>query len=542
MQQILPRILLRFVGAVDLDRVIDETLAEVGRVAGADRSYLFRYRTDGAHLDNTHEWCRPGVPSQRQALQRVPEDLFPWWMQQLRRNEIVHIRDVGELPPEAQPERELLAAQGITSVLVLPVWVDDELAGFVGMDELGAARSWRSARVELMRVVSEAIGRGIGMERRRVERERRQMQQLVSSRRLSSMALMAGGAVHDLNNMLTVVMSYARLIQETAPGEDPGEDAAEILEASERAAALTSRLLGFGRDEGHPARATDLNDLLRSLRPLVERTLGDRIELSLDLAAEPVHAVVVPSHLEHAVLNLVINARDAMPQGGELTVRTASVGREGAQEVALEVTDSGTGVSESIRDQIFEPLFTTKGVGRGTGLGLALVQEALRQSNGRVEVDSESGRGATFRLVLPRAEPDDPRMDARREPPPRGADQRVLLFEREPTVTVVLRRMLLAHGYRVVLPPEGTWSERPHVPADVPHVPADVELVVAELDVGSAASGSLLAATRGRPTVFLLGQGVTPPTLDTGTYWLRKPFGKDVFLHTVHDALQAHSR
>jgi signal transduction histidine kinase len=243
-----------------------------------------------------------------------------------------------------------------------------------------------------LRIIRESRAKAAADQRARREIEER----LLQSRRLEAVGRLAAGVAHDFNNVLTVVFAEA-----TRLGRLPGPaaaSAANIREAAERASALTRQLLSFGRRHHVEPELLDIGDVVRQLEKLLAKFVGDPITVELDLAEDLARVRADRTELEQVLLNLVTNARDAMPNGGVVRIRT---GRAEGDAVFLSVTDEGTGIDEAVRARLFEPFFTTKEIGKGTGLGLATVQAIVTQLGGEVRVDSRPGAGATFTVVLP---------------------------------------------------------------------------------------------------------------------------------------------
>ena len=244
-------------------------------------------------------------------------------------------------------------------------------------------------------------------ESRRHESERLQVQKMEAIGRL------AGGVAHDFNNVLTAIFGYSDLLIEQFTDDDPRRaDVQEIRHAAERAAALTRQLLAFSRKQMMQPRVLDLNEVIGNLEKLLTRLIGEDITLKIRKDVQLWSVLADPSQMEQVLMNLAANARDAMPEGGGLTVETANIELESAGSsrpglqpgayVTMTVTDTGTGVPESVRSLMFEPFFTTKEQGKGTGLGLATVYGIVKQTGGSVYVDSEEGAGTRFVVYLPR--------------------------------------------------------------------------------------------------------------------------------------------
>ncbi len=300
-------------------------------------------------------------------------------------------------------------------------------------------------------------------QRKRTEEElARTAQQLRQSQKLEAIGQLAGGVAHDFNNLLSVILSYSTMLLQDAPAGGPMRaDLEQIAEASQRAASLTRQLLMFSRRQVLAPRILEVNETIDGLGKMLERLIGENIELSFALSATGrVH--VDPGQLEQVLINLVVNARDAMTDGGRVAVKTSDVqvgvdpgseklGLEPGRYTAISVSDTGIGVDPEIQSRIFEPFFTTKGVGKGTGLGLSTVFGIVKQSGGEVSVVSRPGEGATFTVYLPRVD-GPPRASEAPEangPGPRGAET-VLLVEDDEQVRTVVKTILERQGYAVL--------------------------------------------------------------------------------------------
>ena len=298
----------------------------------------------------------------------------------------------------------------------------------------------------LVRIVGSA--RDI-TERKLAEEERERLQaQLIQSQKMEAIGRLAGGVAHDFNNILAAILNYATFIQQNpdAP-KSIAEDAAEIVKAGERAAALTRQLLVFSRRETPRLEHLDLTEVVVEYARFLERTLGEDVELRLGLAPHVKPVLADRLHIEQVLLNLAVNARDAMPQGGVLTISTQQVAPD---RVRLSVDDSGSGMSSEIAERAFEPFFTTKAAGQGTGLGLSTVYGIAKSLGGTAKL--ESGKdGTTVRIELPisdRAEGQDPQRSDRE--PPRSRPLTILVVEDEDQLRTLIARMLKLDEHVVV--------------------------------------------------------------------------------------------
>jgi signal transduction histidine kinase len=259
--------------------------------------------------------------------------------------------------------------------------------------------------IEYVRDISEA--------RRAAEALREKEEQLRQAHKMEAVGTLAGGVAHDFNNLLTAILGYADLLRrETADGSTGRQRVEEIIRAGNRAAALTRKLLAFSRKQVLSPRTLDLNAVLIDMGDMLRRLIAEDIELVILPAQGPTGVRADPQQIEQVVLNLVVNARDAMPSGGTIVIRTEEVqvdvhhvGRNPeavpGRHVCLQVQDQGVGMDTAILARIFEPFFTTKDVGKGSGLGLYIVHEIIEEHDGCIAVDSEPGKGTTFLIRLP---------------------------------------------------------------------------------------------------------------------------------------------
>jgi two-component system cell cycle sensor histidine kinase/response regulator CckA len=386
--------------------------------------------------------------------------------------------------------------------------------------------------------------------RRLLEEKLRQAQKMEAVGRL------AGGIAHDFNNLLTVINGYAAMaVGRTRPNDPLHGPLSEVQKAGERAADLTRQLLAFGRKQILQPRVIDLNALVGEMTRMLKRLIGEDVELIVALDPRPCRAMVDPSQFEQVLMNLAVNSRDAMPGGGKITVETRNVevgpprgrGRHDVQPgryVRLTVSDTGHGMDEATRSHLFEPFFTTKGVGKGTGLGLAVVEGIVRQSGGHVDVDSEVGRGTAFRIHVPAVE--EPVAPASRGsvnglPVPSGTET-VLLVDDDDGVRTFIGKVLRAGGYEVLEAGDGEAALR----AARDH-PGPIHLLVTDV-IMPRMSGRKLAdlLTGERPGLkILFASGYSTEIvgrheiLEGGGNYLPKPFSPSALSRKVRELLDA---
>ena len=395
----------------------------------------------------------------------------------------------------------------------------------------------------------------IAMHLARMLKDRQLRDTLAHGQRLQAVGELTGGIAHDFNNLLTVIQGNAELLDERYRDSDihASKLAAMINTAACRGAELTARLLAFARRQPLDPRPTSVNGLIEEMHGLLNRTLGGHVELQLKLHQGLWPALIDPAQLETALLNLVINARDAMPEGGKLMIETANQElASGYAESRVEVTpgdyvlvavsDTGTGMAPEVRERVFEPFFTTKKKGRGTGLGLSMVYGFVKQSNGHVAIYSEPGEGTTVRLYVPRSIEDAARAKKRvNEPLPRG-EARVLLVEDNDLVRKYTRDQLATLGYRVEAAADGLEAKT-ILESDRP-----IDLLLTDVILPGGMSGRDLAtlAEELRPGLKVLYMSgytenaiVHHGRLDPGVTLLSKPFKRADLARKVHEVLVA---
>jgi PAS domain S-box-containing protein len=398
----------------------------------------------------------------------------------------------------------------------------------------GPPRNWAGA--ERMVVTARDIGA-----RERLERE------LAQSQQMAVLGRFAGGVAHDFDNLLTAIQGYASLmLRDVRPGDPQREGLEEIRQSSERAAGLTRQILAFGRRHAAESGPVDLNRLIGNLVRLLPPLIGDDLALVTVLAPSIAMVRADPGHLEQVVMNLVVNARDAMPDGGRLTIATAnehitdfdsraSPELPPGHYVMLTVRDTGSGIDPATLPSIFEPFFTTKERGRGLGLGLATVYGIVKHCEGHIDVESAPGRGTTVRIYLPMARAES----GAGGPSATRSSRIILLVEDEEPIRLFAKAALEEQGYRVLEAGHG-WEALMRLS----EFDGAVNLVIADVmmpEMGGTELARRLAVERpGLPILFLSGytddemtlRGLGPPSA-----FVQKPFTPDVLARRVRELL-----
>jgi signal transduction histidine kinase len=372
---------------------------------------------------------------------------------------------------------------------------------------------------------------------------------LRQSQKMEAVGHLTGGIAHDINNLLTGIIGSLDLVRRRMATDRPG-DIPRFMDAAStsalRAAALTHRLLAFARRQSLDTRPNDINRLVASMEDLLHRTLGEQIELQSTLAADLWTAFADANQLENALLNLAINARDAMPDGGRLTIETANAvldtdytslhaDVEPGDYVVVSVSDTGTGMPPDVVTKAVDPFFTTKPVGEGTGLGLSMIYGFAKQSGGHLRIYSEVGQGTTVKLYLPRALQDAVDLDTSAVDTPRGQGETILVVEDDTTVRLIVSDVLEELGYHVLVAPDA----RPAIP--LLRSDQRIDLMISDV-VLPHINGRKLAeiARASRPdlkVLFVSGYAENATfrgdVLDSGMDMLTKPFALDALAAKV---------
>jgi len=444
------------------------------------------------------------------------------------------------------------------AVLAIPLIIQDRVIGALGVGDR-AGRVFDVDEIRLARAFADQAA--IALENARLYARAQQacedlsriQDQLLQAQKMEAIGRLAGGIAHDFNNLLMVISGHGQLLLPQFHSEHPLRPSLEAInDTAERAAGLTRQLLAFSRQQVLQPRVLDLNAVVADLAPMLRRLIGEDVELATALDPALGHVKADAGQLAQVVMNLAVNARDAMPRGGRLMLETANLVLDAAYtrrhvEVApgpyvmLAVSDTGTGMDAPTRARVFEPFFTTKGPGQGTGLGLATSYGIVKQSGGTIWVYSEPGRGTTFKIYLPRVdEPVDVSAPRRDPAEPAFGSETILLVEDEERVRALVRTILAHHGYTVLdapHPDEALVTSARHL--------GPIHLLLTDV-VMPQMSGPGLAdrLTPTRPEMKVLYMSgytdnavVQHGVLAPGAAFLQKPFTPDQLARTVRDVL-----
>jgi len=445
----------------------------------------------------------------------------------------------------AEANRQLTAANRELAKLyqqisLLMAQADSEL----GSSEEDPATSRQPVEVEEM---LSRVGRLITGYKRLEE-------ELRHSQKMEAVGQLAGGIAHDFNNVLNVIIGYSHLLlQQLPPGDRAHRRVEEICKAGERAAGLTQQLLAFSRKQVLQPRIVNFADTLRETSGMVKRVIGENIAVATKIHDDVARVTIDPSQVQQVILNLAVNARDAMPGGGKLTLELSTVDLDDSYArvhkiaagsyVMLAVSDNGSGMTPEVRQRAFEPFFTTKEVGSGTGLGLATVYGIVRQSGGHIWLYSEPGAGTTFKIFFPSVvEGEDQVRDESPADGLSGGTETILVVEDDPAVRALVEEILGSKGYKVLVAEDG---HKALLTAEQYRGPIHLLLTDVVLPkMGGKEIASRLGALRpGIKVLFMSGytghSSIEHGTLDAGVDFLPKPFGPKVLFERVRTALNS---
>jgi two-component system cell cycle sensor histidine kinase/response regulator CckA len=470
---------------------------------------------------------------------------------------VVSIPDVAQLPPEAEAEKRAFLSQGIRSLLCVPMVYGGNLIGFLGFDSGGKGKDWSEEIITLLTIIGEIFAHAL--ERLWVEGEKKKLEeQLRQSQKMEAIGRLAGGVAHDFNNMLTGIIGYADLLLLSLNRDHPlvGK-VEEIKKAGKRAASLTQQLLAFSRKQMLQPKVLDLNLVVNDLKKMLQRLIGEDIELETHLESNLFRVKVDPNQMGQVLMNLVVNARDAMARGGRITIETANVvldqayGRKKGVSlqpgpyVLLEVRDTGIGMDPETRSHIFEPFFTTKELGKGTGLGLSTVYGIIKQSGGYIWVDSQPECGTAFQIFLPRAEGESAlKQSDPHSPPLFQGSETILIVEDNELVRNLTSEALRQFGYSVIEASGGDPALK-----IIQENGEKIDLLLTDVVMpglnGRELADQVLSSRPGIKVLYMSGYSdnaiVQHGILSPGLAFIEKPFSPETLAEKVRQVLHASS-
>jgi signal transduction histidine kinase len=537
----------------DVDRAISDGLAAIGALACVDRVHIFLFSDDGVLLSNSHEWYGIGIAPQFNSMAELPSTMLPWLTARLRRREIVKVERVSDLPAEAAAEKQLFESQSTRSALVVPMTAAKGVIGFLGFEAVKAEKTWAGEDIALLRTVGEIFASAL--ERKRAEVERKLLEaQLVQTRSLENVAKLAGGVAHDFNNLLGVILNYSDMMKREVTEPRHIGYLTELHESARQAAHLTRQLLLIGRRGVVAPIPLDLNEAIESLADLLRRALGEHIALKLELTKDLGIVRLGLPQIEQVILNLTLNAREAMPTGGAFTLATETVELDGdyaarfidlkpGRYTLLTASDTGVGMTPEVAARALEPFFSTKAA-FGTGLGLSTVHGIVKQAGGHLIFATAPGAGCTVRVFFPVVEdslPPKPKATPSGSPK-KGAGETILVVEDSASVRKLVTHALSQNGYRVLEASTPIQALQILHQSDKPIDLLLTDVILPEMS-GRILADRMKEQGKVRRVLFMSGyeddlvarQGV----LNEGVRLLQKPFLEPELLREVRMALDA---
>lgn len=548
------RLLARFASCAssEIDEHIQTSLAETGTLLDVDDVSVILVSPTTATWSLAYEWRVPHAPDLLSTYHDVPAGAFPWTERYLEEREVLQIDRIDDLPPEAAPERQRYEIEGVKSIIDIPFRSSSGPAkGCIAARSYGRERCWTPEEIQQFHMIGDTIV--TALERKHTEADRAHLaEQLVQSQKMESVGRLAGGVAHDFNNMLVVILGYSELLQQSLPADSPCcTFLTEIMTAGERAKNLTRQLLAFSRKQVLEMRVLDLDEVVREMEKMLQRLLGEDVRVELHTGAGGAYVKADPSQMEQILLNLCINARDAMADGGILAIETGVIyldehyasihpGVRPGPYAMLSVSDTGCGMDENTRLRAFDPFFTTKEKGKGTGLGLATVFGIVKQHGGDISVYSEPNHGTTFKVYLPQVQeavrPGSRDVD---DTPIRGHGETILVIEDETAVRRLACQMLLRLGYNII------EAQNPEECLDHMRSSEQIDLLLTDVIMpemnGRQLQKHVLAIRPGMKTLFMSGYTENAiahhGVLDTGIHFLAKPFTENTLSRKVWETL-----
>jgi PAS domain S-box-containing protein len=537
--------------------MLDILVRDIGETLGLDRCLLFDCDRGRDLAVGMCEWLNRGNPEATSILRDYPLESFrdSWRQMWSTHAPIESHADAVALPLATEGSGPYVHGElRIRSLLWYPFCLRADGFFMIAINQVGRRREWR--RDEITFIESAAAQVNLALQKQRMLAERaRAEDQLRQSQKMEAIGRLAGGIAHDFNNLLTAIIGYADLMKDKLATDHPLRRHVEgILQVANRASSTTHQLLSFSRRQVIRTRTLKLNALVAQLESLLRRLIGENIELVVRLAPDAGRVRVDPGQLELALVNLAVNARDAMPGGGTLAMSTSTcrLDADAASRLHLAagtyacivVADSGVGMDDETRRHLFEPFFTTKDLGKGTGLGLSSVYGIVNVAGGGIQVDSALGRGSTFTVYLP--------LDEATESTPThaaeisgagGGTETILMVEDDDTLRSLLGETLSARGYRVLSAHDGDEALR--LAAGAGHMDLVLSDVVMPRMDGPSLVRALLPRFPGIRILFMSGYTADAfaDDPDLARYpVITKPFNIDDLARAVREAIDAGKR
>lgn len=538
------------------DGVFTSSLERIASRLGIDGASIFLHDSaDHSTLQRAWEWHHEKAPEC--SLDRVPVAGFPWATALASSHAVVTISDSAALPEEARAEQLNLERFGIRSAAAAIIGAGEKTSGYLFLRLHHKSRTWTAEEEQFILIAAGIFSNAVVRRDAALEREKLQAQ-LLQSQKMEAVGKLSGGIAHDFNNMLVPIVGYSDSILSSAPHDAPWiNEIREIKRSAESAASLTRQLLSFSRKQIIARKELDLNGLIQTLQNMLRRVIGENINLRTELDPDLWTIAADSGQIEQCLMNLTVNAKAAMPNGGAIHISTDMVDSEDTQFqcppgrklhglfIRLTVRDTGCGMDAATVARIFEPFFSTKGE-EGTGLGLSVVYGVMEEHGGWVSVDSAPGKGTAFSLWIPALhEPLPKPMDtglAVAPPLPKGSGQRILLIEDEPGVLAFVSAALRQHGYAILSANCGSAARQIFT-----QEAENIDLIMSDVVLPDTTGVQLLEEFfLVRPDLKALltsgyseKQSLVDLVKKRGLFFLHKPYTLIQLLEAVHNALMA---
>ena len=532
---LLNKIITASASGLEPEAILDTACRELARTFDVPQAAAALINEDRTEASVVAEYLAEGRPSILDTIIPLKANLA---FQDLLDNKAPSVVYNARSDPRLEPIHDLIRKRGTVSLLILPLVVEGKVIGGLGLDAI-EPRTFSAEEVSLARNVADQVTGALAQARLQEQRKRLE-DQYRQAQKMEAVGRLTAGIAHDFNNLLTAINGFAGLLRFELSSDAPRQELVEkILHSGQRAADLVRQLMTFSRKQIIEPQVLNLNTVVTDMNKMLRRIIGEDIELQTQLELRLWSVKVDPMQIGQVIANLAVNARDAMPAGGQLIIETANVvldedytashlEAQPGEHVLLVISDTGVGMSEEVKAHLFEPFFTTKELGKGTGLGLATVYGIVTQSGGHIWAYSEEGQGSAFKIYLPRVE-----KIAQATPRPRAlidvpsGDETILLVEDDESVRDLARNVLQSHGYTIIEARNGQEAL-----SVAKHHPGPIHLLLTDV-VMPGISGEQLAKqlTQARPdlkTLFMSGytnntimhRGVLEP----GIAFLQKPF------------------
>jgi len=537
---------------VSSDPDIAQILRIMGETVNVSCAHIFEFRSNGRLMNKTYEWsATDGNPNSMQEME-LETDKFKWFMQTLNNKDCIVVDDVDDLPDDVEAEREWFRGRNVKSQLNVSIHsTSGELIGFMGFCDREKPRKWSINEVKFLRVISEMLSTYMNRKKSDIELKKLE-EQLYQAQKMESIGRLAGGLAHDFNNIITAIMGYAEMMKIRFPRIETLEGQASdiIFKNAERARGLTQELLSFARRGRCNTVPLNINTIIRETVKVSSKIFDKKIEPVFELDRNIKYIEADKVQLEQVLTNLIINSRDAMPDGGYITFKTSLEHLDenftscipdiaSGEHVKLSVIDTGIGIPPDIKKHIFEPFFTTKEEGVGTGLGLATVYGIVRKHRGHIIVESEPGCGTTFSIYLPVCKDCQDEQNKLEENIITGS-KTILMVDDEDDVRTLGKLMLSSMGYNVILASDGREA------IDIYKGNAEeIDLILLDIIMpnmaGSEAFRELKKINPGVKVLLLSGYGKNDSVskiLDEGASgFLQKPFNRSELSRFIAETL-----